>query len=123
MTRPALWSACSVNPANTSISRRWNGFSASGIESQDGSVSGRGVSLAFCGIQPSCFCRANARSRYLSQPSSNFPLYLSAHSFMTWCGPWDAPGAQYIRNGLSGANACCSRSHRMASSAMSSVRW
>ena len=41
------------------------------------------VSSAFCGIQPSSLARWKARSRYLSQPSSNLPLYLSAHSFGT----------------------------------------
>ena len=39
----------------------------------------------------------------LAKPSSNVPLYLSAHSFMIWCGPCEAPGAQYMKNGLSGA--------------------
>ena len=102
MIRPALWSACSVNPANTSIRRRWNGFSASGIESHDAMVAGRGVSCAFCGIHPLALARANTRSRYLSQPSSNLPLYLSAHCAGTWCGPCDAPGAQYMKNGFSG---------------------
>ena len=42
-----------------------------------------------------------------SQPSSNLPLYLSAHSVKTWCGPCAAPGAQYMKNGLSGENAWC----------------
>ena len=92
-----------MKPAKTSIRRRWNGFSASGIESQDAIDAGRGVSWAFCGIQPLALARAKTRSRYLSQPSSNLPLYLSAHSFMTWCGPCEAPGAQYMKNGLSGA--------------------
>ena len=66
-------------------------------------VAGRGVSCASCGIQPFALARAKVRSRYLSQPSSNLPLYLSAQSFMTWCGPCDAPGAQYMKKGLSGA--------------------
>ncbi len=48
-----------------------------------GSVAGRGVSMALCGIQPIAFCFAKTHSRYLSQPSSNLPLYLSAHSFIT----------------------------------------
>ena len=73
---------------------------------------------------PCSLARANTRSRYSSQPSSNLPLYLSAHSFMMWCGPCDAPGAQYMKNGLSGCEApCCSRSQSIASSAMSSLRW
>ena len=40
-----------------------------------------------------------------------------------WCGPWAAPGAQYIRNGLSGENAWCRFSQARPFSAMSSVRW
>ena len=55
-------------------------------------MSARGVSFAFAGIQPSSFCRLKTRSRYLSQPSSNLPLYLSAHSLKMWCGPWAPPG-------------------------------
>ena len=43
----------------------------------------RGVSCAFCGIQFFALAFAKTRSRYLSQPSSNLPLYLSAHSFIT----------------------------------------
>ena len=38
------------------------------------------------GSRPAAFCRANVSSRSLSQPWSNLPLYLSAHSFGTWCG-------------------------------------
>ncbi len=75
------------------------------------------------GIQPSCFCRAKTRSRYLSQPSSNLPLYLSAHSGKMWCGPWAAPGAQYMRNGLSGEKAWCRLIQASPLSTMSSVRW
>ena len=77
---PTWASVCSTNPANTSISRRWNGLSASGMLSHEAIDSARGVSFVSAGIQPSCFCRAKTRSRYLSQPSSNLPLYLSAHS-------------------------------------------
>ena len=88
---PTCASVCSAKPANTSISRRWNGRSASGMLSHDAIVSARGVNSAEAGIQPSCFWRAKTRWRNLSQPSSNFPLYLSAHSGKMWCGPWAAP--------------------------------
>ena len=40
------------------------------------STAARGVSLVLAGIQPSCFCRANTRSRYASQPSSKRALVL-----------------------------------------------
>ena len=42
--------------------------------------------LGVAGITPSSFWRAKVRSRSASQPSSNSPLYLSAHSGVTWCG-------------------------------------
>ena len=74
-----------------------------GMLSHAAIVGSRGVSFALAGIQPSSFCRLNVRSRSASQPWSNLPLYLSAHSLKMWCGPCEAPGAQYIRNGLSGA--------------------
>ena len=54
----------------------------------------RAVSSVSAGITPSSFCRAKVRSRWTSQPSSNCPAYLSAHSFGTWCGAWVAPGAK-----------------------------
>ena len=73
---PTCASVCSTKPANTSISRRWNGRSASGMLSHDAIVSARGVSFASAGIQPSSFWRWNTRSRYLSQPSSNLPFVL-----------------------------------------------
>ena len=46
------------------------------------------------GTTPSFFCRASVSSRSLSQPWSNWPLYLAIHSFGTWCGAWVAPGAK-----------------------------
>ena len=52
-TRPACTSACSTNPAETSISRRWNGRCASGMLSQPGIKSARGVSLASPGSSTS----------------------------------------------------------------------
>ena len=54
----------------------------------------RAVSWQSAGMTPSFFCRAKVSSRSLSQPWSNLPLYLSAHSFGTWCGAWVAPGAK-----------------------------
>lgn len=44
---------------------------------------GRGVSSASRGITPSFFCRSKISSRIASQPWSNFPLNVSAHSFPT----------------------------------------
>ena len=46
---PTWASVCSTKPANTSMSRRWNGRSASGMLSHDAIVSARGVSSAFGG--------------------------------------------------------------------------
>jgi hypothetical protein len=40
-------------------------------------------------------------------PSSNLPAYLSAHSFITWCGPCKHPVAQYMKNGVSGSKGLC----------------
>ncbi len=68
-------------------------FSSGGSESQAGNAGSRGVSLAFAGMTPSSFCRANVSSRSLSHPWSNLPLYLSAHALGTWCGEWLAPVA------------------------------
>ena len=72
------------------------------MSSQAGITSWRAVSSASGGITPSSFWRAKVRSRSASQPSSNWPAYLSAHSLGTWCGAWVAPGAKYMKNGLSG---------------------
>ena len=93
------------------------------MSSQAGISSCRTVSSASAGMTPSSFWRAKVRSRCTSQPSSNWPLYLSAHSFGTWCGAWVAPGAKYTKNGLSGINAFCWRIQLTAWSARSSVRW
>ena len=46
ISRPAWASACSTNPAKTSISRRWKGRSLSGMLSHEAIVSARGVSSA-----------------------------------------------------------------------------
>jgi hypothetical protein len=77
------------------------------MSSQGGISSWRAVSSASGGITPSSFWRANVRSRSASQPSSNAPLYFSAHSFATRCGACVAPVAKYMKNGLSGAGAFC----------------
>src|SRR3984957_10657565 len=65
------------------------------------------VSSASAGTTPSSFCRAMICSRNVSHPLSNLPLHLSDHSLGTWCGAWVAPGAQYMKNGLSGTSAFC----------------
>jgi hypothetical protein len=57
-----------------------------------------------------------------SQPSSNLPAYLPAHSLRTWCDPCAAPDAQYVKNGRTGAIASRLRNHEMAWSARSSDR-
>ena len=51
--------------------------------SQAGISGWRAVSWQSGGMTPSSFCRAKVSSRSLSQPWSNLPLYLSAHSFGT----------------------------------------
>ena len=53
-------------------------------------------------MTPSFFCRAKVSSRSLSQPASNLPLYLSAHSLGTWCGAWVAPGREVDEERLVG---------------------
>ena len=93
------------------------------MSSQAGISSGRSVSTASAGITPSFFWRAKVSSRSLSQPWSNLPLYLSIHSFGTWCGAWVAPGAKYMKNGLSGISAFCWRTQLIALFVMSSVKW
>ena len=82
-TRPISWSVCAANAANTSICRANSRFSSAVSLSQSLMSSGLGASLAFCGMMPSCFCRANVSSRYLSQPPSNLPLNFAIHSFGT----------------------------------------
>ena len=41
----------------------------------------------------------------------------------TWCGACVAPGAKYMKNGLSGISAFCWRTQAIALSVRSSVRW
>ena len=91
------------------------------MSSQPGISSCRFVSSAFLGITPSFFCCLIVFSRCTSQPSSNLPLYLSDHTFGTWCGAWVAPGAKYMKNGLSGVSAFCWRTQVIARLARSSV--
>ena len=43
------------------------------------------------GMMPISSWRWWTTLRYSSQPPSNLPLYLSAHSFETWWGAWAAP--------------------------------
>ena len=83
----------------------------------------RSVSSASGGITPSSFWRANVSSRRRSQPSSKRPLYLSAHSLGTWCGACVAPGAKYMKNGLSPASAFWRRTQPIALSVMSAMKW
>ena len=92
------------------------------MSSQAGISAWRGVSTASGGMTPSSFCRSKVISRCLSQPWANLPLYLSIHSFGTWCGACVAPGAKYMKNGLSGSSAFCWRTQLIALSARSSVR-
>jgi len=54
---------------------------------------------------------------------SNFPLYFAVHSGGTWCGACVAPGAKYMKKGLSGAIDFCCRIQVIALSAKSSMRW
>ena len=93
------------------------------MSSQAGISSCRTVSSASPGTTPSSFWRARISSRNLSQPSSKRPLYLSDHSVGTWCGAWAAPGAKYMKKGLSGMSDFCWRTHLIDLSVMSSVKW
>ena len=93
------------------------------MSSQAGISSGRGVSSASAGMTPSSFCRAKVSLAERVPAVVELPLYLSDHSFGTWCGAWVAPGAKYTKNGLSGISAFCWRTQSMARSVMSSVKW
>ena len=92
------------------------------MSSQAGISAWRGVSTASGGMTPSSFWRSKVISRWLSQPWANLPLYFSIHSGGTWCGAWVAPGAKYMKNGLSGSSAFCWRAQLIALSVRSSVR-
>ena len=93
------------------------------MSSQAGISSCRAVSSVSGGTTPSSFWRVRISSRSASQPSSKRPLYLSDHSVGTWCGACVAPGAKYMKNGLSGMSDFCWRAHLIALSVMSSVKW
>ena len=90
--RPISLSVCSRNPENTSAwranRRRWS----AGSESHALMSFGRSASCVFAGITPSFFWRSSVSVRTWSQPLSYWPLYLSAHSFGTWCGACDRAG-------------------------------
>ena len=66
------------------------------MSSHAGISFGRGVSFVSGGMMPIFNWRAKVSSRSLSQPPLNWPLYLSIHSFGTWCGACVAPGAKYM---------------------------
>ena len=69
---------------------------------------------------PSFFCRASVSSRDSSQPWSNFPLYLSAHSLATRWGAWLQPVEQHIIHGFCALWARTACNHSTALSVMSS---
>ena len=102
--------------------RAYSRFSSVEQVSHAGMESGRGVSFVSAGMMPRRFWFSNVSRRCSSQPLSNLPLYRSAHSGATWWGACPAPGAQYMKNGLSGAAAFCWPIHSMALSAMASER-
>ena len=85
--------------------------------------SGLGASFVPGGTTPSLICRASVSSRSLSQPWSNLPLYLAIHSLGTWCGACVAPGAKYMKNGLSGVSAFWNRIQPIAWLVMSVMKW
>ena len=117
-------STCSVKPANTSISRRWKGFSSSGMRVPGGKRVRSRCELRVRAESSPAAWRAGRRARgtcpsrrrtcpYTCQP---IPSGRDAGREM-------APLAQYMKNGLSGSKALCLRSQPMASSARSSLRW
>jgi hypothetical protein len=73
-------------------------------------------------MTPSSFWRAKVASRSWSQPRSKRPLYRSDHS-VGRVGAWVAPGAKYMKNGLSAISAFCWPIQSIAWSVMSSVKW
>ena len=81
------------------------------------------MSTASPGMTPSSFCRAKVSSLTASQPWSNSPAYWSAQSLGTWCGACVAPGAKYMKNGLSGTSDFCWRVQAIALSVMSAMKW
>ena len=67
-------------------------------------ASGFGASFVPGGTTPSCDLPRQDSFTHRVPPGSNLPLYLAIHSFGTWCGAWVAPGAKYMKNGLSGVS-------------------
>ena len=92
-----------ANPANTSISRRWNGRSGSGMLSHDASVSGRGVSFVSRG-NPAELLLAGEDALAVPVPAVVELALCTCRPTPGRCGAGRGrpPGAQYIRNGLSG---------------------
>ena len=86
-------------------------------------ASGLGASLVPAGTTPSLIWRARVASRSASQPWSNLPLYLAIHSFGTWCGACVAPGAKYMKNGLSGVSDFWYCIQSIALFVMSVMKW
>jgi hypothetical protein len=84
------------------------------MSSQAGISACRSVSSASAGTTPSSFCLAKVSSRSRSQPWAKLPWYRSIHSVDTWWGAWVAPGAKYMKNGLSGISAFCDRTQLIA---------
>ena len=113
-SRPTWASVCSTNPANTSISRRWNGRSDSGMLSQAAIVSARGVSFASAGIQPSSLL-PREDPLAVARPSRRrtCPCTCPPTPGRRGAGRGPRPGAQYMRNGLSGEKAWCRSSQAM----------
>ena len=54
---------------------------------------------------------------------SNLPLYLSLHSFHTWCGEWHAPKARKVSHGLSGLTEVWLPMKAIVWSTTSSEKW
>ncbi len=123
ISRPISVSAYSPNPANTSIWRAKSFFSSGVSAAQSLMAAGFGASFVSGGTTPSRFCRASVSSRSASQPWSNWPLYLAIHAFGTWCGAWVAPGAKYMKNGLSGVRDFWYPIQAMAWLVMSVMKW
>ena len=86
-------------------------------------ASGFGASFVPGGTTPSLIWRASVSSRIASQPWSNLPLYFAIHSFGTWCGACVAPGAKYMKNGLSGVSDFWNCIQAIALSVMSVMKW
>ena len=84
-----------TKPAKTSIMRAYSRFSSALSVSHAGHVGiVRATARCRAGRCPCSIWRwRTTSSRYLSQPMSNLPLYLSIHSLGTWCGAWPAPVA------------------------------